>query len=451
MDRKLVILIVTLLVIVAGGAYLAVTPAAREIAWARLQQVTQDEDGPLVVSGFIEAEQIEIAPEQGGRVTALLVGEGDEVATGDALARLDTSVLDAQTAAARAAADVAQAQLELALADTRPEEIRRAEAHVAHSEALRDGARQAWQDLQAQREDPQPLTARIAQAEAEVAARQAALTQAVALKDSAEIAYDSYWEGKEALAKAQERISQIPEPLRPPLPGVQLSFHQIPNQYWRAWIAVNTAQAALDGARATLHDLRAMKANLQALNTEISAAEAEYRSAQAAVDLAQAKLDQLRAGPTGEEIAALEAQVEQAEALIEMLIVQHTRQTLTAPTDGLVLEVSVREGELARPGGPLVTLGKLDAVDLTVYVPEARLGEVSLGQQVLVSVDSFPDQEFAGTVVAIASEAEFTPRNVQTRQDRVAMVFAVEVRIPNPNHTLKPGVAADARLVTEGR
>jgi multidrug efflux pump subunit AcrA (membrane-fusion protein) len=82
-------------------------------------------------------------------------------------------------------------------------------------------------------------------------------------------------------------------------------------------------------------------------------------------------------------------------------------------------------------------------------VPEDQLGKVNIGQDVEVQVDSFPDQIFRGTLVVIASEAEFTPRNVQTEEERVNMVFAVDVTIPNPDHKLKPGVPADATIITE--
>ena len=97
----------------------------------------------------------------------------------------------------------------------------------------------------------------------------------------------------------------------------------------------------------------------------------------------------------------------------------------------------------------MLTLGDLDEVTLTVYVPEDQLGRVRLGQSVDVRVDTFPDRVFQGQVVAIAHEAEFTPRNVQTQEERVNMVFAVDVSIPNPDHLLKPGVPADAVIVTQ--
>jgi HlyD family secretion protein len=93
-----------------------------------------------------------------------------------------------------------------------------------------------------------------------------------------------------------------------------------------------------------------------------------------------------------------------------------------------------------------MTLADLDRVTLTIYVPENQLGLVQLGQPVWVTVDAYPERRFEGTVSLIASEAEFTPKNVQTREERVNMVFAVEVKLPNGDHALKPGMPADALI-----
>ena len=98
---------------------------------------------------------------------------------------------------------------------------------------------------------------------------------------------------------------------------------------------------------------------------------------------------------------------------------------------------------MAAPGAPLYTLADLDEVTLTVYVPEAELDQVSLGQMVEVTVDAYKEV-FNGQVSHIASEAEFTPKNVQTQEERVHMVFAVKVRLENADHQLKPGMPADA-------
>ncbi len=444
----IIIIAVVVIVVAAAGIYFAMNPDARQQVLVQMD-MAEPETGGLMASGFIEAEEVTIAPELGGRVVELPVDEGDEVEAGQVLVRLDGTLIEAQSEAAQAALDVAQAGLAQALAGARPEQIRQAEAALAQAEAARDGAYQAWQDTIAIRDNPQELDAQIAQVKGQVAAAEAALAQIVALKDAAEIADDAFQNGMEKLAEAKEEISKIPEPFRPPLPGVQLDAHLIPNAYWKSWVGVNSAQAGLDGARAALSDLYAMRNNPQELNAQVDAAEAQYRAAEAAVQMAQAQLDALRAGATEEEITAVEAQVEQAQAAIDTLMVLRDKLTITAPVGGMVLELGIHEGELAAPGATLLTLGDLDEVTLTIYVPEDRLGQVLIGQQVEVRVDSFPERTFTGTVVAIAHEAEFTPRNVQTQEERVNMVFAMDVRIPNPDHALKPGIPADAVLITK--
>ena len=190
MKRKRVALIVVAVVVVflvAGGIVLAVSPDARRQVSEQLGSADR-EDGDLMASGFIEAEEIAVAPELGGRVVELLVEEGDEVEAEQLLARLDGALLEAQIEVARAALDVAQAGLDQARAGARPEEIRQAEAELDKAEAARDGAYQAWQDLIALRDNPQELNAQIALAQAKVAATEAGLAQATKLKDAAEIA-----------------------------------------------------------------------------------------------------------------------------------------------------------------------------------------------------------------------------------------------------------------------
>ncbi len=451
MERKRIVPIIigaAVVVAVAAGIYFATNPAAWRDVSTQLD-LAEPETGNLEASGFIEAEEINIAPELGGRVVELLVEEGDDVEADHLLIRLDGTLLEAQIESARAAVDVAEAKLAQAKAGARPEQIRQAEAAVTQAQAARDGAYQAWRDTIAIRDNPQELDARIAQARANVKAAEAAVTQANAQKDAAEIAHDNYWNAKEALADAKEKLKDIPPEYRPDLPGFQLDFHLIPNQYWKAWVGVNSAQAGLEGAKATLANLIAMRENPQDLNQQVDAAKAQYEAAKATVQKAEAHLDALQAGATEEEIAAVEAQVQQAQAALDTLLNQQDKLTIRAPVGGLVLERSIHEGELAAPGGTLLTLGDLDEVTLTVYVPEDQLGKVNIGQEVNVEVDSFPERTFTGKVVTIASEAEFTPRNVQTKEERVNMVFAVEVSIPNPDHALKPGVPADATIITE--
>lgn len=217
---------------------------------------------------------------------------------------------------------------------------------------------------------------------------------------------------------------------------------------------VTIAQAGVAAAEA---ELAAAQAAPQTTEDQVAVAEMGITAASAQVAVAegrlaqaQAQLAQLKAGATPQQIAALQAQVDQAEAglaaaeaALKALDIQIEQTTLTAPVGGIVVEQLMQVGELATPGSPLFTLADLDEVKLTVYVPEAELGKVALGQPVVVTVDAY-DDPFTGEVSYIASEAEFTPKNVQTQEERVHMVFAVQVQLDNPDHLLKPGMPADA-------
>ena len=426
---RIAVIVAGLVGVVAAGVgwwYFSTHPAE----WQRIigeLPLPASEGGPLVASGFIEAEEVDLAPALGGRLTALLVEEGDDVAEGETLLHFDDALIRAQIEAAQAEVDVAQAEL-------------------AQAEVARDGAYRAWQDAVAIRDNPQELDARIAQARAQVAAAEAAVTRANAMKEAAAIANENFYNAREAVDEAKEQWSEIPEPLRPAEPrfDTQLSFHLIPNQYWQAWVNLNTATARLEGARRTLWDLVALRENPQDLEAQVIEARHRYEAARIRVEQAETHLAGIREGATSEQIAALEARVSQAQAGLRTLIRQRDKLTITAPVGGLVLDLAIHEGELAAPGSTLLILGTLDDVELTVYVPETRLGEVDVGQTVDVQVDSFPDRTFEGEVVAIASEHEFTPRNIQTEEERVHMVFGVHIRVPNPDHALKPGVPADA-------
>lgn len=120
-----------------------------------------------------------------------------------------------------------------------------------------------------------------------------------------------------------------------------------------------------------------------------------------------------------------------------------TVEDIRSPIDGVVLQRAFEPGELVNPGSTLLTIGDLSTLNLTVYVPEDRYGQISLSQAYSVTVDSFPGQAFEGVVTHIADQAEFTPRNVQTVEGRKTTVFAIRLTLSNPGLALKPGMPAD--------
>jgi multidrug resistance efflux pump len=125
------------------------------------------------------------------------------------------------------------------------------------------------------------------------------------------------------------------------------------------------------------------------------------------------------------------------------------REMIHTPLAGVVLYRHVEPGEVASAGAPLLTVIDPDNLQLTVYVPEDRYGRIKLGQALPVSVDSFPGETFTGTVTHIADQAEFTPRNVQTTDNRKTTVFAVRLDLPPSGGKLKPGMPADVHFASE--
>ena len=135
--------------------------------------------------------------------------------------------------------------------------------------------------------------------------------------------------------------------------------------------------------------------------------------------------------------------VEQAQANLDLLDTQIAKLTISSPMNGVALTRNVEVGEFVQPGATAFVLGQLDDLTITVYVPENRIGEVSLGQQAEVTVDSFPNLPFTAEVIQIADKAEFTPRNVQTVEGRSSTVYAIKLKVNDPDGKLKIGMPAD--------
>jgi HlyD family secretion protein len=416
--------------------------------------------GVLAASGIVEAEEVSVTAEIGGRVAEVLADEGDSVEEGDVLIHVDDAPLLAQKAQAEAALETAEAALAQLEAGASDEDIHQAEALLDQAEVARNGAQQALQDAQTSRAQPQELEARIDAARTQLKVAELTVEQATANMQASEV-QQAYF--VRTYAQLLEGFDvEIPVPGTPITVTRHISIHEpvlgevrrqgnLANQSaWAAWEGLSAAEAVRDGARQNLDDLLAMRDNPLEANALVSAAQAQYDVAEANVGVAQAQLEAIKAGATPEEISVAQSQVEQAKAALQTMEVQLDKLTLTAPRTGVVLERTVSAGEIAAPNVSLLTIADLDQVTLTVYVPENQIGLVKVGQEVTVKVDSYPERVFEAKVVHIATEAEFTPKNVQTKEERVSTVFAVKIQIPNPDGALKPGMPADAEILIEG-
>jgi multidrug efflux pump subunit AcrA (membrane-fusion protein) len=418
----------------------------------------EEEPKGLTASGFIEADEALVTTELGGRIVALYADEGDEVAEGDLLVELNDSLLLAQIEMAEADLAVSEAMLAQTKAGVRGETLEHARSLVEQALVAQEAAQVAWQDAQAMRENPQELELALAAARAQLGVLDQQVRQAQALANSAQVSRDMAdevmrrVEGFEPFTVQfdvapgvtyEKEIRKLPADV---LPQVRYEQAAATYQSWEAWTGLEQAEVARAGSEAYVAELRRQLANPLALEVQANAAKSQYEIATAAVGVAQAYVDGLTIGATPEQIAAVEAQVQIARSALEALEVELEKFTLESPIGGLVLARPAHVGEVALPGAPLLTLADLERVTLTIYVPEDQLGKVQIGQAVSVTVDAYPDRTFAGTVTYISSEAEFTPKNVQTREERVNMVFAVKVELANPDHALKPGMPADAVL-----
>lgn len=380
----------------------------------------------ITASGTIEAEEIRISSETGGRIVQVAVDEGDAVETGQLLIQLDDSLWIAQVSEAEAALAAARAALAEVQAGPRPSEIAAAKAEVARAEAELAGAQAAYQHAQALLKTPHDLNAQIDDAQARIAQAQAQIGQAQARYGAAQALRDATTGGTD-YDKTKRRVYEL--------------------QMAAAQAAIEAAQEAQKGAEAALAALQEVRRNPLSLIAEVHRAEGQVKIAEANLALAQAKLEALLAGPQPEKVRAAEAEVQQAEAALRLVQVQRERLALRSPIAGLVTSRLMDPGELAAPGAVLMTVADLDQVTLQIFVPTDRIGYVHLGQRAIVTVDSFRGRAFEGRVVYIADRAEFTPKNVQTQEDRVQTVFAVKLQLDNPEHLLKPGMPADATLV----
>jgi HlyD family secretion protein len=309
-----------------------------------------DGEGPPRASGYVEATEVQVAPEVGGRIVDLAVAEGDRVEVGSVIARLSTT--DAELAIRRAQADRAQAaaQLRLLQAGARPEEIRQARAQMESAQA----------DVRA--------------AEAELASATADLQRFEALLQ----------------ANAGSRKQRDDAATRKAVAGAR-------------------AQAAQERTRA--------------------AAEA---------------LAGLRAGARAEEIAAARARVAALEAQLASLEKDLADAVLKAPVAGVVTSKLADAGEMIAPRAPVVVVTDLDHAWANVYVDEPVVPRLKLGQKLAIVTDA--GQRLEGTITFISPKAEFTPRNVQTAEERSRLVYRLKVSADNRDGVLKPGMPVEVEL-----
>jgi HlyD family secretion protein len=358
----------------------------------------------IVVSGNIELTEVDIAFKTAGRLVERTVDEGDPVKKGQLIARLDREQLLAQRAREQAGLELAQSQL--AQAGTALEwqkatvtsDLEQRNADVRSNEArleeLRTGSR------------PQEKQ----EARAAVEAAQAEFDRAA--KD---------WDRAQTLYKNDD-----------------ISTSQY-DQFRSRW----------QNADATLKQAREREALVLAgpRTEQVQAAQSQVERARASVGVGEA--NRLEIKRREQELTGRRADIDRSRAAIALIDTQLADTEAVSPVDGVVLVKAADVGEVLAPGTTVVTVGDIEHPWLRGYINESDLGKVKLGSKVKVTTDSYPGKVYDGRVTFIASEAEFTPKQIQTKQERVKLVYRVKIEVENSRHELKSNMPADAEIVLE--
>ncbi len=375
--------------------------AAVGIGWYCLFGRGNGATSQIPVSGNLELTQVDLSFKTAGRMTELAVREGDFVKKGDLIAKLDDAQLAQQLMrdqAAVAAAQSAFQQLETSIeyqAATIDSDISARHAELAQAQAKLD-------DLLAGSR-PQEIQ----QAQSAVADAQAWNDQARSDWDRAETLY-----GRDDISKAQH----------------------------------DQARAKLDSTAAQLRQAQDRFALVKEgpRKEEIAGARAQVARAQAAVQTAEANRIELRR--KRQELNARRAEIERSRAQAGMTQTQIADTTIVAPIDGVVLVKSAEAGEVVAAGTTIVSLGDIAHPWLRAYINETDLGRVKLGQKAELSTDSFPGKKYDGRISFISSEAEFTPKQIQTKEERVKLVYRIKIDVANPRQELKNNMPVDAEI-----
>ncbi len=375
--------------------------AAGAAIWA-YRGMNRPPSNRIVVSGNIELTEVSISFKTAGRLIERTVDEGDAVKSGQIIAKLDRDQLSAQKE--RESAGLASSNDQLAQARTSLEYQRATTAA----------------DIETRKADLAAAEARLA--ELRNGSRPQEKLDAKAAVDSAASQVDRTrrdWDRAQTLYKNDD-----------------ISTAQF-DQFRDAW---QNAEAALKSVKE-----RESLVLAGPRTEQINGQSAQVEHARAALKMAEASALEIKRRE--QELSTRRAEIDRSKASLSLINSQIDDTTAISPVDGVVLVKSADVGEVLAPGTTVVTVGDIDHPWLRGYINETDLAKVKLGSKARVTTDSYPGKVYEGRVTFIASEAEFTPKQIQTQQERVKLVYRIKIEIANPNHELKSNMPADAEIV----
>lgn len=399
------------------------------VVWRLVGDNKKLPDGAVAANGTIEVTEVDVAPKVAGRIVSLPVEEGDDVQAGQVIAVLDGEEIKAQVEQAEGAYSSVEAKLADLQKGSREEQIRQAKADLERAQASKEGARLALETAKENYSKSTELKARLTSAQAAYDAAVNAHKQAAALAENAR-----------ADAKRGEQL---------------YSDGVISSQQWDAAVtkrdsaeaAEAQAEAQMKGAKDNLNAAKELYSDKLPLKQQVDSAQTAYNAAVKQVQAGEAALDLLIAGPTPDTLKAAQGQVDSAQGALKAAKSLSDDLTVKSPLTGVVLIKPVEAGELVAAGSVIVRIANMDSVWVRVYVPLTDLN-IRVGDRAVVTVDAYPNREFEGVVSEISQKPEFTPKNVQTKEERVKQVFGVKITLDNRERDLKPGMPADAIIYT---
>jgi multidrug resistance efflux pump len=347
----------------------------------------------LVLPGTVEIQEIRLGSKVGGRVESVSIREGERVTAGQELVRFATPELDAQREQLQAKLRAAEADLLKARRGPRPEEKAEAKAVVAAAKARLDRLRNGWREEERHQ-----------------------------AKSDSEAAYADLVQAKSEFERI-DRLSKVGG-------GVTVTRTEWDN-----------AKAAYDRSQKKYEGLTA-RYEMMANGSRVE----DIAEATAEVARTEAKSALLENGTREEDIALAEATVAEIKGRLAEVEVNRKEAVVIAPGPAVVDVLAVRAGDLVAPHIPVLRVLRDDDLWVKVFVPETQLAEIKLGRQVEVTVDSYPGRRIPGTIDQIASVSEFTPRNVQSLDERRHQVFGVKVKVDNRDGMFKSGMAAEVSI-----
>lgn len=418
----------------------------------------------VVASGTIEAREVEISSRIAGKVEFLGISEGEEVKEGQVIARIDVKEIRLQLEQARASEAIARTKLEQAkmLRELTKKQV---ELQIKQAEAGLEAAiarfHQAKELLLLQRSQLKPTLDGAEAALVQAEKRLEALRKG-ARDEEKEVARAANLQAKAAMDAAEkdlERMRKLFEAgaiSKQQLEGAETRFLIAKYQYESSSQSLNLVlkgprEEEIEAAMAAVRSAEAALALAKSSEIQDKIREADLDLAKANLSSARESLEMARTGTIQislkeKDIEAAASQLAQAKANVSLLETQISNSIIRSPIGGIVTSKVVEEGENVLPSTPIAVVSDLSKVYVKVYLSPLEIGRIRIGDRVMVSVDSAPGRKFPGRIAYISSKAEFTPKNIQTKEERRRLVFAVKVEIDNPEGILKPGMPADVEI-----